>query len=68
MSNQDRGGIEVGDVLSLESNFTYEKALDIMDTYLSDCDSIMSRERKNRMIHAMGLLLPKSDFAKRNYE
>ena len=41
MSNQDREGIEVGDVLSLERKFTHEKALDIMDTYLSDCDSIM---------------------------
>ena len=68
MSNQDSNGIEVGDVLSLERKFTHEKALDIVDTYLRDCDSIMSRERKNHMIHAMGILLPKSDFAKRNYE
>jgi len=62
MSNLDRL------LESTEVKPTVGEALGVVDMYLRDCDSIMSRERKNRMIHAMGLLLPKSDFAKREYE
>ena len=45
-----------------------DEALKVVDRYLSDCDSIMEKERKNDMIDAMSVLLPNSQFAQRCHE
>ena len=45
-----------------------DEALKVVDRYLSDCDSIMEKERKNDMIDAMSVLLTNSQFAQMCHE
>ncbi len=47
---------------------TVEAATVILDNYLSDCDSIMEKERKDILIDAMRTLCPGSRFAQRRKE
>ena len=47
---------------------TVEAATVVLDNYLSDCDSIMEKERKDILIDAMRTLCPGSRFAKRKKE
>ena len=47
---------------------TVEAATVILDNYLSDCDSIMEKERKDILIVAMRSLCPGSRFAQRRNE
>ena len=47
---------------------TVEAATVVLDNYLSDCDSIMEKERKDILIDAMRTLCPGSRFAQRKKE
>ena len=47
---------------------TVEAATVILDNYLSDCDGIMEKERKDILIDAMRTLCPGSRFAQRSKE